>query len=101
MSTGDSEHPISFRFEPRYEGAHVKVKVWAGTAGFRGLAGEITLRPEEFAVLRFALATAPLPPLENFRLEGGGRDGRGTDRWMRVNMEPFEFGEFNAETSHT
>lgn len=48
---GDEEHPISILFEPRLEGAHVKVVVRAGHRGERGLAGELTLRPEEWQVL--------------------------------------------------
>jgi len=51
MSLGDPEHPISFRFEPRVEGAHVKVYVRAGLAGMRAFAGELSLRKEEWAAL--------------------------------------------------
>lgn len=55
MSLGDDEHPISIAFEPRTEGAHVKVVVRAGLRGMRGLAGELTFRPEEWVVLRECL----------------------------------------------
>lgn len=50
MALGDSEHPISFRFEPRIEGAHVKVTVRSGIAGSRAFAGELVFQPEEWAV---------------------------------------------------
>lgn len=53
---GDAEHPISFLFEPRVEGRHVKVTVRAGQRGHRGYAGELTFRREEWAVLADLLA---------------------------------------------
>lgn len=52
---GDPEHPISFAFEPRLEGAHVKVVVRAGLRGMRALSGELTFRPEEWAAFREVL----------------------------------------------
>lgn len=80
---GDDEHPISFRFVPRYVGAHVHVVVWAGhREGGRGRAGELTFRPEEWSVLAFALGmSSPVdkklgamlryaPPHASSRLEG-------------------------------
>lgn len=55
MSYGDDEHPISVVFEPRMEGVHVKVVVRSGLRGMRGYAGELTFRPEDWAVMREAL----------------------------------------------
>ena len=52
MTLGDAEHPISFAFEPRAEGVHVRVVVRAGLRGSRALAGELTFRPEEWAAFR-------------------------------------------------
>ena len=86
---GDDEHPISFRFAPRIEGAHVKIVVWAGLAGMRGTCGELTMRTEEWAVLRCALATYPFAPLELVTLPTP--NGRG-EHYKKVSIEPFEFG---------
>ena len=55
MTLGDAEHPISFAFEPRAEGVHVRVVVRAGLRGSRALAGELTFRPEEWAAFREVL----------------------------------------------
>lgn len=49
---GDSEHPISFLFDSRVEGGHVKVTVRTGLRGSRALAGELIFREEEWAVFR-------------------------------------------------
>jgi hypothetical protein len=57
---GDAEHPVSFAFEPRLEGAHVKVRVRAGLRGTRALAGELTFRPEEWAAFREVVGQAEM-----------------------------------------
>lgn len=57
---GDAEHPISFRFQPveRGDGPHILVVVWAGhRESGRGKCGTITLRREEWTVMRALLTT--------------------------------------------
>jgi hypothetical protein len=55
MALGDEEHPIGFLFEPRIEGDHVRVIVRVGQPGMRALAGELTMRRIEWALLRRVL----------------------------------------------
>lgn len=52
---GDDEHPISFLFEPRIDGGHVRVTVRTGLRGMRALAGELCFRPAEWVAFREAL----------------------------------------------
>lgn len=65
---GDAEHPLSFRFEPRRQGPHVVVGVWAGNrdAG-RGNCGTLTFREEEWAAFRLLVETAPITDSEQER----------------------------------
>ena len=111
MALGDPEHPISFAFEPRVEGAHVKVVVRAGLRGSRALSGVLTFRPEEWAAFREVLGQSrhdeelarrlweriPMSPREN--------PGQ-VDYWSRVILAteygigvvhvdetPFDFGD--------
>ena len=51
--------PISFSFEPITEGAHIKVVVRCGPAGSRALCGTLLVRPGEWSLLRWLLATTP------------------------------------------
>lgn len=51
--------PISFSFEPTTEGAHVRVVVRCGPAGSRALCGTLVMRPGEWSLLRWLLATTP------------------------------------------
>lgn len=55
--------PVSFSFEAREEGAHVKVTVRCGPDGSRALCGELTMRPGEWSLLRWLLDTTP--PLQS------------------------------------
>lgn len=53
---------VSFSFEPRHEGAHVRVVVRCGPDGSRAHCGELVMRSGEWSLLRWLLATTP--PLE-------------------------------------
>lgn len=54
-----SAQPISFSFEPRQDGGHVRVVVRCGPAGSRALCGELVMRSGEWSLLRWVLATTP------------------------------------------
>lgn len=58
MSYGDDEHPISFRFHVTQADSHVHVDVWAGLDGLRGNCGTLTLRREDWVVLREILGAS-------------------------------------------
>lgn len=100
MSLGDDEHPISVAFEPRMEGAHVKVVVRAGLRGMRGLAGELTFRPEEWAVLAHALGA--LTEVEDrlgvmLRYAPEGHKSRLNDvKLVYLDTDPIEVDALNA-----
>jgi hypothetical protein len=54
-----SAQPISFSFEPRHEGGHVRVVVRCGPEGGRALCGELMMRTGEWSLLRWLLDTTP------------------------------------------
>jgi hypothetical protein len=81
MSYGDDEHPISFRFHVTQADSHVHVDVWAGLDGMRGNCGTLTMRREDWVVLREVLgASQPDPHLLAVFQEA-------IPAWVRANPE--------------
>jgi hypothetical protein len=82
--------PISFSFEPSSLGTHTKVVVRCGPDGSRALCGELTMRTEEWYLLRWLLATTP--PLDSTDLGWipvFARDDRSNHRrWVPIDDTP-------------
>lgn len=93
---GDDEHPISFLFESRIEGGHVKVTVRAGMRGMRAVAGELTFRPEEWTAFRQCLAASrdvepELVAMLKYAPEGATSHLEGA-RLVYLDTDPIEVG---------
>lgn len=97
MSYGDDEHAIGLRFEPRLEGGHIKVRVRCGQEGMRAYCGELTLRPDDWAVLSVALASAPYRDPEFVFLPTNGRPAGDYTGYRKISMLPVVIDELKVE----
>lgn len=88
-----SRQPVSISFDATHEGAHVRVVVRAGVAGSRALCGELLMRPGEWSLLRWLLATSP-PLLSNESYIPDFAKGRATVMFHTpIDMNPVEVNE--------